>query len=116
MKIWGVLSQCVVGFMPSEELLMFKSIEEVNKIHVKHVTHYPYFGTVGSLTFVFSDGTISPPPSSYQEKWLPTVTSQPIYNIKQLSFGLSKEHYLKRVTVNSMEILGEGANYPVIAT
>lgn len=59
---WPDLKRC--GFYPTEGQLLSYSMEQVLELSIKTIDCW-VAGTICSLTFVFSDGTRSPPPESY---------------------------------------------------
>jgi len=55
------------GFYPSEEFLNTRCLEELSTVFLKSI-EYSIFYDLERLTFVFSEGSRSPPCKSYKEE------------------------------------------------
>ena len=56
-----------IDFTPSIEQLVTQSLEQLEQLHISSIYHKTS-DKIYSLTFVFSDGTRSPPIQSYEDE------------------------------------------------
>ena len=106
---WPDLKHC--GFYPTEAQILSYSLDQVKDLCIRSIDCW-VAGTICSLTFVFADGSRSPPPQSYTHEPSKSIAIPEDLSIGSVHFGtnsvpwLASLHIYDRRDLLMMEVQG----------